>query len=174
MGASKELFLQMREQEQGEQSGISFEHLLDAKKSNLSNAVKLITDEISSGNFDSLKGLILAVKGKTLFTDLEKSLRPLAEKDYLDKLEKNYSIHDVSVDQSPTKTTYDYTVCHDPEWNELSAIVTEKGEELKVRETFLKGLKSKLTIVNEDSGEVTTIYPPNKLQSDGLKITIKK
>lgn len=104
---SKDLFFDMRQQEVAATSGISFEHLLDAKKSNLNNAIDLIKQNILEGNYDSLKGLILAAKGKLLFSDLEKELRPIAEKDYLDKLEKNYSAHDVNIDQTPTKTEHD-------------------------------------------------------------------
>ncbi len=164
--------MQLRSEETELQSGISFEHLIDAKKANLQNAINTITNEVSSGNYDSLKGLILAIKGKKLFEDLEKSLRPLANADYLDKLEKGYSIHDVKIEQAATKTDYDYSVCKDCIYNGLVAAAEKAKTELKEREDFLKGLKTKLTIVDEDSGEVSTIYPPNKLQSEGLKITL--
>jgi hypothetical protein len=173
MSASKELFMQLREEEAGLQHGVSFEHLLDAKKSNIATAVETISQAVKDGNYDSLKGLILAVKGKALFTDLEKSLRPLAEKDYLDKLEKNYTAHDTKIDQAATKTEYDYTVCKDPVYNSLAAQLEIAKNSLKEREAFLKGIKQPLTVVDENTGEVSTIYPPNKLQSDGLKITIK-
>ncbi len=172
MGQSKEMFMQLRSEETELQSGISFEHLIDAKKSNLANAVQTITDEVANGNYDSLKGLVLSLKGKALFTDLEKALRSLANKDYLDKLEKGYSIHDVKVEQAATKTEYDYTVCKDCIYDGLVTAAEKAKTELKEREDFLKGLKTKLTIVDEDSGEVSTIFPPNKLQSEGLKITL--
>src|SRR5690349_18562970 len=108
---SDEQFMQLRESEAALQ-GISFEHLIDAKKSNRTHAVEVITKAITDGEYDSLKGLILAVKGKTFFTDLEKALRPLAESHYLNKIEKNYSLHDVKIDQTPTKTEYDFFVCN--------------------------------------------------------------
>jgi len=172
MGKSSELFLQVRE-EASLQSGVSFEHLLDAKKSNLSNAVLLIKGEVEAGNYDSLRGLILAIKGKTLFTELEKELRPLAENNYLNKLEKGYSAHDTSIEQAATKTDYDYSVCNDPEWNNLEALNEANGKLQKLRETFLKSLTKKMEVVDTDSGETYTIYPPNKLQKQGLKIQLK-
>lgn len=173
MGRSKEMFMQLREEETQLQQGISFEHLIDAKKSNLKNAIEAITTEVSSGNYDSLKGLILALKGKTLFTDLEKALRPLANNDYLNKLEKGYSIHDVSIEQAATKTEYDYSVCNDSVYNRLVIVADAADAALKERQSFLKAINGKLTLVDEDTGEVATIYAPNKLQSDGLKITLK-
>lgn len=173
MERSKEMFMQLRSEETELQQGISFEHLIDAKKVNLANAITAITNEVSAGNYDSLKGLILALKGKALFTDLEKSLRPLANNDYLDKLEKGYSIHDVKIEQSPTKTEYDYSVCKDEVYNQLVAELDKLKLTVKEREEFLKAIKVKLTVVDEDTGEVSTIYAPNKIQSEGLKVTIK-
>lgn len=172
MGKSGELFMQVR-QESDLQSGVSFEHLLDAKKSNLSNAVKAIKEEIEDGNYDSLKGLILALKGKALFTDLESALRPLAENGYLNKLEKGYSIHDAGVEQAATSTKYDYSVCNDPQWESLVSLNKANGELQKEREAFLKAIKTPLEVVDTESGETYTIYPPNKLQKEGLKITLK-
>lgn len=165
--------MQLRQDEMELQQGISFEHLIDARKDNLSNAVSVITKEISSGNYDSLKALILALKGKSLFTDLETAIRPLANKDYLDKLDKGYSAHDVSVEQAATKTEYDFSVCKDAEYDQLVKVFDAAKLALDERKKFLKGLKSKLTLVDEETGEVSTIYPPNKLQTEGLKLTIK-
>lgn len=172
MSKSSELFLQVRE-DADLQAGVSFEHLLDAKKSNINTAVAAIKGEIANGNFDSLKGLILAAKGKALFTDLEKELRPLAENDYLNKLEKGYAAHDVNIEQAPTKTDYDYSVCNDPEWENLDGVVKANTELKKHREAFLKTLKKPMEIVDRDTGETYTIYPPNKLQKEGLKLTIR-
>jgi len=173
MGASKEQFMQLLEEDSQLQQGISFEHLIDAKKSNINNAIEAINNEVSAGNYDSLKGLILALKGKLLFTDLEKALRPLAESDYLNKIEKGYTLHDVTIGQAPTKTTYDYSVCKDGVYDQLLLTSEKADADLKERQEFLKAIKGKLTVVDEDSGEVSTIYAPNKLQSDGLKCTIK-
>lgn len=173
MGKSSELFMQVRE-EADLQAGITFEHLLDSKKSNISNAVKAITKEVSEGNYDSLKGLILAIKGKSFFTDLEKELRPIAEDNYLNKLEKGYSTHDTSVEQAPTKTEYDYSVCQDPEWNNISAVNEANSKLQKNRETFLKAITKPMEMVDTYTGETYTLYPPNKLQKQGLKIEINK
>lgn len=173
MGASKEMFMQLREQDTELQSGISFEHLLDAKKSNIASAIEVITAHVKDGNSDSLDALILALKGKALFTDLEKSLRPLVNKDYLDKLDKGYSKHDAGIEQGAVKTEYDYTVCKDPEWVSLLSKAEFADKEKKAREAFLKALTKPLEVVDTETGETYTIYPPNKLQTEGFKITLK-
>lgn len=173
MSQSKEQFMQLRSEQMTANNGISFEHLIDAKKDNLRNAINTITNEIKSGNYDSLKGLILALKGKSFFTDLEKELRPLAENAYLNKIDKNYSIHDVNVEQSPTKTEYDYSVCGDPIYERLLAIFTTSKVNLDARTALLKSLIQPQEMIDEETGESFRCMPPNKLQKDGLKLTIK-
>lgn len=171
MGASKELFLQLREQEQGITAGVSFEHLLDAKKENIANAVQAITNEVSDGNYDSLRGLILAIKGKNLFTDLEKSLRPKAEDEYVFKLEKGYSAHDCKIDQAETGVSYDFSVCGDTEWQYLYERSEFFKNELKEREAMLKTITKETVMIIE--GEEVTIKPPIRKSKLGLKITVK-
>lgn len=173
MGASKELFMQVRADESDLQDGVTFEHLLDAKKANINIAVTTIAQNIKDGNYDSLKGLVLALKGKELFSELEKQLRPIAEYDYLNKIGKNYQLHDTSIDEAATKTEYDFSVCQDPVYNELEKQAAEVKEKIDERKKFLKTITKKMTIVDEETGEVSTLYPPNKLQKMGLKVTIK-
>lgn len=165
--------MQLRSEEMELHSGITFEHLISAKKSNIAKAVDVIIQSIKDGQTDSLDALILAVKGKTLFSELEKELRPFTNNDYLDKLGKGYAKHDTAIEQGATKTEYDYAVCQDPEWNSLDVLNTANKQLQKDRESFLKGIKKPLEIVDTDSGETYTIYPPNKLQSEGLKLTIR-
>lgn len=177
MESSKDQFMQLRESEvalPNELQGISFEHLIDAKKSNLTHAVDAIAKAITEGQYDSLKGLILAVKGKTFFTDLEKALRPLAENNYLNKLEKGYSLHDVKIDHAPTKTDYDFEVCGDPVYERLLMKSAEAKADLDARKDLLKTLTKPMEMIDEDTGESFRCMPPNKLQSDGLKLTINK
>lgn len=172
MSQSKEIFMSFRE-ESSAMAGVSFEHLIDAKKSNIKNAVETIRNAVKNGDYDSLKGLILAVKGKIFFSDLEKELRPLAENDNLYKLEKNYSIHDTSIEQAATKTDYDFDNCNDNEYNELVEKIGVLTILKKQREEFLKSLIKAIEMVDTKTGETFTINPPIKLQKQGLKLTIK-
>ncbi|MCR9066769.1 MAG: hypothetical protein NXI00_22555, partial [Cytophagales bacterium] len=68
-------------------------------------------------------------------------------------------------------TRYDYSGCQDPELNDLTkelAILTEK---IKARESFLKGLKKPLTVIDEETGDISKIFPPVKLSTDVIKCT---
>lgn len=70
-------------------------------------------------------------------------------------------------------TKYDYTVCKDPVYNQRAAILESASEQVKERETFLKSIKTSMTIVDESSGDIVTIYPPAKKTTPGLKLSIK-
>jgi hypothetical protein len=61
-------------------------------------------------------------------------------------------------------TRYDYS--NNPSWVELS-------DKIKAHEAFLKSLKSPLHELNDETGVLTTYYPPVKRQSDRLTITEK-
>ena len=69
---------------------------------------------------------------------------------------------------------YDYSVCQDPEWDELSRQKSELETKLKERETFLRGVTKPQTIVIEETGEVKTIYGPAKTSATSIKVTFAK
>lgn len=69
---------------------------------------------------------------------------------------------------------YDFSVCEDPEWNELAAQRAELDAKIKARETFLRGIPREATIVNEDTGEITKIFPPAKSSSTSVKVTFAR
>lgn len=168
---SKELFMTMRENEVAH--GISFEHLIDAIKENLQTAVAKIKESVLNGETDELKALIMAKKGVELFSLLEKAVRPLAEDKYIFKIGKDYSVYDVKVEEAETGVRYDYSACNDAEWNDLNTQITELDEKKKSREALLKTVTKKLTVVDENSGEVTEILPVVRSGKMGLKLTIK-
>jgi hypothetical protein len=45
--------------------------------------------------------------------------------------------------------------------------------ERKDRETFLKSLKSKTSILDEETGELIEIFPPYKTSKTGITVTLK-
>ncbi|MDE5774181.1 MAG: hypothetical protein K2H86_06970 [Muribaculaceae bacterium] len=69
---------------------------------------------------------------------------------------------------------YDFSVCHDPEWDELAKQKAEIEAQLKAREAFLRTVPGQQTIVSEETGQVVTIYPPAKSSSTSVKVTFAK
>jgi len=69
--------------------------------------------------------------------------------------------------------SYDYSGCNHPEYvrvlEEFNAIAKRKKE----IEAQLQATKHSFTMVDEETGEVVTVYPPVKSSTSGIKITIK-
>jgi hypothetical protein len=68
---------------------------------------------------------------------------------------------------------YDYSECNDIEHNKLTIQIEALKSALKDRETFLKAIKAPMQMIDENSGEVYTIFPPKKTSSTTLKVTFK-
>jgi hypothetical protein len=68
---------------------------------------------------------------------------------------------------------YDYSECNDIEYNTLTTQIEALKSTLKDRETFLKSIKQPMQMIDENSGEVFTIYPPKKSSTTTLKVTFK-
>lgn len=69
---------------------------------------------------------------------------------------------------------YSFDQCGDPEWNKLKVIADEAINDLKAREKMLKSFTKPMTAVDEDSGEVVTIYPPQKRSTTIVEVTLAK
>ena len=98
--------------------------------------------------------------------------RVVAEKDKYGKDDMTY--HGAKFDIREAGVKYDYSQCEDIQWNELSQQIDALTEQRKERESFLKALKEKLTYVDESTGEIKSIYPPQKKSTTTYAITWSK
>ena len=74
-----------------------------------------------------------------------------------------------------TGTTYDYTLCGDPIYARLLKEKEAIDAQLKERERFLKTLPSSgIEITDEDTGEITRIYPPARSSTTNIAITLPR
>ncbi|KIO75255.1 hypothetical protein TH53_21840 [Pedobacter lusitanus] len=148
-------------------------NLLNLTKSYISDTVKMATKSVTEGHYDPIKALVYAKKGQELFTQLEKSIRPIAEDQQ--KLSKGevYSVHNADVSQKESGVKYDFSTCDDREYNELKEKHESISADLKVREEFLKRVNKDLEVVDTETGESYTIHPPVRSGKMGLTISIK-
>lgn len=70
-------------------------------------------------------------------------------------------------------TRYDFSNCGDPVYEQRVKIAKEANEQLKERENFLKAVKAPFSLLDEGTGEVSTISPPIKKSTSGLNVSIK-
>lgn len=75
--------------------------------------------------------------------------------------------------QKEVGTKYDYSVCNHAEYNDLALEAAKISEKMKDIEETLKTVKEPYTVVNEDTGEITKIYPPLKTSTTSIEVTIK-
>lgn len=69
---------------------------------------------------------------------------------------------------------YDFSVCGDPEWDELNRQMEELKAKMKEKEDWLKGNTKPITVLDEATGEVSTIYPPARTSVTTFSITFPK
>lgn len=73
-----------------------------------------------------------------------------------------------------TSTRYDYETSKDPEYISLSLQKKEIEAKLKAREMFLKALDDSVDILDKATGEICSILPPVKKQTQTLRVTFAK
>lgn len=87
--------------------------------------------------------------------------------------EKKFELFGASIEKAEVGTSYDYTVCCDPIFEERESSMNAAKTLLDERKEFLKALKEPMTIIHEATAEVVTIRPPAKKSTSGLKVTIR-
>jgi hypothetical protein len=69
---------------------------------------------------------------------------------------------------------YDYSQCGDPVYAMLEQRALSATNALKEREAFLKTVPGKgITLTEEETGEVCTVYPPSKSSTTSVAVTLK-
>lgn len=84
-----------------------------------------------------------------------------------------FQFRGVDLAKGDVKTEYDYSVCGDTEWERRKVDHDAAKVRLTERESFLKGLKESMPVVDEMTGEVVTVRPPLKKSTPGVKFFIK-
>ena len=93
--------------------------------------------------------------------------------DEAEKHEKTFDFDGHSITLKEIGVRYDFSICNDPEYEELSATITHTKEAMEKRESFLKSLSENMTIVDDRTGEVVEIEHPNKTSKTNIAITLK-
>lgn len=151
---------------------ISVINQMPATKAEIKHFVQLVSDSVNEGN---VCPLTLSIKLKAL-EEVAKQIRSQIGSNALNEAEKHgksFDFQSAKVEIAQVGVKYDYTKCNDAEWTELELDIIALKEKQKQRETFLKSIKGQLTVINEDTGEVVTIFEPQRTGSESIKITLK-
>jgi hypothetical protein len=118
-----------------------------------------------------LANILKAKKAEEFFKNVQEELKKEALKEAEKHPERVVEAYGAKFEKTAVYTEYDFSSCNDTEYKELVAQYESLMNKLQGRKEFLKALREPLTIVDENTGEVSKIYPAVKKTTDGLKIT---
>lgn len=88
--------------------------------------------------------------------------------------EKSFAIGGNKLEKAEAGVEYDFSKCNDPEYDAILGQFNYVKAALDKRKEFLKKLSPKgMTVVDEDTGETYTIYPPARTSTSIVKVTLK-
>jgi hypothetical protein len=144
--------------------------LFDLSKKQIQALVKnTIQQEDLAGNV--LANILKAKKAEEFFKNIQEELKKDALKEAEKHPERVVEAFGAKFEKTSVHTEYDFSSCNDPEYKELVAQYETLMNKLQGRKEFLKALREPLTIVDENTGEISKIHPAVKKTTDGIKIT---
>ena len=156
----------MNEELSKEQTGLSFEldNIMSSNKAFRTTLAQSVVQDVREGSLDATQVLIYASKADEFFKSIIDNVRPIVAGKQIQK--GGLSLYDTEILEKKNPDKYDFTVCEDSEWDELSATIKDASAKIKVRETFLKSLTSPMATMD---GEI--INPPS-VTVNGMTIAI--
>ena len=155
--------------------------------SNITNVVSNIADAVEAGSISPLKALA-AIKKLEAIADAATNKDPkknilsdralLIHQCFMDEAslhpEKKFGAFGATFTKTEVGTKYDWSQCNDHELIELESLAKSAAERLKERQDFLKSIPSAgLPMVNQETGEAYTIYPPSKTSTSSISVSFK-
>lgn len=160
---------------------LSLRNIFDTTKADRQHMVDRIIEEITDGNLDPLE---IALQVKIMSDVLERFSDP-KKSDKAEPFKKavleaaslygtKFQYKNAECRIGEAGTVYDFTNCGDPDWDEANFRFLEAKADMKKREEFLKNIPPEgIAIINQQTGEVVTVYPPSKRSTTTLFISVK-
>lgn len=147
--------------------------LLNADKKALEKFANTIIQDVKEGRENPLEIQLLIKKYEFVLNEIKENIKVNVNTEVAKYGDKPFEYGSAQMHYTPTATSYDFESCNDYEWNVINADIKYLHDQKKKREEFLKSLQSPISILNEQTGEIETVSPPQKKQSMGLKVTLK-
>ena len=149
--------------------------LFYTNKEERSYFVRDVINRITEGNEDPEKVLIT-------LKCMEEIIKAItSNKDFKDaviteatKYGKRHERFNATLDIRETGVRYDYSKCGDLELLSLYTQLDAINEQIKKREAFIKTIPIEgLEVLQSETGEIITIYPPSKTSTTTVAVTLK-
>ena len=143
--------------------------LIAKDRSEILSFCSQLQEEVINGEHDNLllmANLNILIKGLT-------DVKAKAMKEAMNEAEKHgksfeYFGYKFTIKEAGAR--YDFTQCGLSAYNNTYKEIKEKENTLKEFEGFLKSLTKATTLVNEENGDIETIYPPAKTSSTIIEV----
>jgi hypothetical protein len=144
--------------------------IVSADKREMTNIVSQYLEDMAYNGGEPLKDLALCRKYIFLLEELEKGLKDFAitELETYDRNETDVLGTTVKAVEAGVK--YDFSATQ--AWAKQKVLVDTESKKLKEIEAFVKTLKSKTTVVDEETGETIEYFPPAKTSSTSIRVTL--
>lgn len=145
--------------------------ILSADKVGMVAMVDTYLEDLAMNGGEPLKDLALCRKFIFLLEELEKGLKDYAINELrgYDKEENEILGATLKVVEAAPRFDFSATGA----WSEQKKIVDAESKKLKEVEAFIKTLKSKTTVVDEETGETHEFFPAAKSSSTTIRVTLK-
>lgn len=130
--------------------------------------VESICHDVAEGNINPLKQLVVLKSLETAIDEIKQNILEAGIEE-VRKYGKEAELNGYRISIINAGAKYDYSNCNHPVYNELSKKAAEIKAELTDIEKFLKSLKAPLEMLDKETGEIYTIYPPVYSSKETLK-----
>ena len=146
--------------------------LLPESKQQIENFASQLEQGLESGNIIASELLRFQKALEKVFDKIKPTLIDCAINE-IEKYEKNAIIKNTEFSIVEAGVKYDYSDCNDHVLNNLMLDMDYLKGKIKSRESMLKALTEPMQIIDEATGEVSTIYGPKKSSSTTIKVSFK-
>lgn len=142
-----------------------------ADKAGITGLVDKYIEDVAYNGGDILNDWAICEKYSFLIKQMQDRLKPYVIKELsnYDRREGVALYTDLKVVSTPSK--YDFT--NNEAWVKQKQVVDSETAKLKDIETFIKSIREKTTVVNEETGEAIDFYPVNAVSGETIRSTIR-
>ena len=142
----------------------------------INHYVQSMIDAVESGEMNPLELYANLKKASKIIDSVldSESVKDAVMKEYQKYGTKEVDYKGITLVQSEVGAKFDYSGCQDHVINDLESRKKALDDQIKARQKFLKNLPSGgATVIDEETGEVNTLYPPSRSSSTIIKATIR-
>ena len=141
-------------------------------KSQVQIFAKTIIEQVESGSLDALE---VHIRCKNLMVALGEVIESIANLSLAEaeKYGKSFEFKNARIEVKELGSKWHFDKSNDSKYFSIKSNIEKLDIERKDRETFLKSLKQKTSILGEETGEVIEVFPAYKTSKTGITVTLK-